>query len=166
MSEQTKGIMSAVIIVACLALLGFLVHEKVDGAAVAAVSTVTVLIAYFQRQPPKNDAGAGIVVFAALATIFLPGLGCKAAQSAADAACETLIANGDTPLEESICATLDDFIALGNLVLGTRSAAAKMAGADAGTMTHRTCQMIPHTDVCATDDELATAIKARKAGEK
>jgi hypothetical protein len=91
---------------------------------------------------------------------------CKAAQSAADAACEALIAYNDTPLEESMCATMDDFIALGNLILGSRSAKAAAGFADGGQPPASTCQMVPHTDVCATNSELRVAIKARKAGAK
>lgn len=102
------------------------------------------------------------------ATLVITILGaCKAAQSAADETCDALIAYNDTPLEESICATLDDFIALGNLVLGSRSAKLRATAVDAGPPPKTyTCQMIPHTDVCATNDELAAAIRARKATVK
>jgi hypothetical protein len=86
---------------------------------------------------------------------------CKPAQSLVESSCDTLIAYNDTPLEEQICATLEDMIALGKLVLGSR--AAKARAPDAGIAKASTCQLIPHTDVCATDEELAAAITARKA---
>jgi hypothetical protein len=84
-------------------------------------------------------------------------IACKPAASVVDKACDTLIVYNDTPLEESICATLEDFIALGNLILGSRTVAkfAPDAGADAKVPM---CQFVPHTDICATDAELYEAI--------
>ena len=83
------------------------------------------------------------------------GMACKPASSVVDTACDTLVAYADSPLEESICATLEDMIALGNLILGARTVA-KFAP-DAGS-TGKTCQLLPHTDICATDEELYEAI--------
>jgi hypothetical protein len=84
------------------------------------------------------------------------GIACKPAASIVDSACDTLVAYNDTPLEESICATLEDMIAIGNLILGARTVA-KFAP-DAGPPA-TTCQLLPHTDVCATDEELYQAIQ-------
>lgn len=167
MSEQQRSVLGAIVIVACLALIGFLVYAKVDGAVTLAVSTVTLLVAYFTSPPPRPNPPSAFVLVAGLAliasSVFF--LACKAVSSAGDAVCESLVAYNDTPLEEAICATFDDFVAIGNLVLGTR--AAKHASADAGAEPKTsTCQMVPHTDVCATNEELRAAIKSRKVGAK
>jgi len=88
MTEQTKAILATITIVACLALLAFLVHEKVDGATVAALSTVAVLVAYFTRAPERKDppTGPGIVVFAGIVTTVLSLFACSPHQAAATAA--------------------------------------------------------------------------------
>lgn len=95
---------------------------------------------------------------------------CVPLQTAADKACGELVAYNDTPLEEAICATVDDMIAIGNLVLGSRAAkhaaapdAGAAAKADRAPGTY--CAWIPHTNICATDEELAAAIKARKVSK-
>jgi hypothetical protein len=71
MSERTKAILSAVTIVACLALMGFLVHEKADGAAVGAIAVVTTVVAWLTRTPGKTDppSGASIVPLVGIGTI-------------------------------------------------------------------------------------------------
>lgn len=86
MTERTKGILGAIVIVACFALLGFLVHEKADGAAVAAISTVTIIVAWLTRSPPPSDKGTpgagGVVVLCAIATAIVTACaGCGEAQA-------------------------------------------------------------------------------------
>lgn len=110
-----------------------------------------------------------ILTLFAAAAVILAGGACMPLQTAADKACEELVAYNDTPLEEAVCATVDDMIAIGNLVLGAR--AAKRASAPDGGAAKSDhapgtyCAWIPHTNICATDDELAAAIKARKVSK-
>ena len=66
MSERLKSVMSSAVIVSCLALLGFLVHEKTEGAAVGALAIVTTLVAWFTRQPDRKDPPAGVTVVVGL----------------------------------------------------------------------------------------------------
>jgi hypothetical protein len=77
MSENTKGILSAVTIMACLALLGFLVHEKVDGAAVLAISSLTVVIAWVTRPPSKLDPPNGTALVAGFVVAAQALAGCQ-----------------------------------------------------------------------------------------
>jgi hypothetical protein len=89
-TEQTKGIMATVSIVACLALLAFLVHEKVDNASMAAIAAVTTLVAWVTRPPNRTDppTGASLVPLAALGAIVssLFSVGCLSASEKAIAA--------------------------------------------------------------------------------
>lgn len=66
-----KGILPAVVIVACLALLGFLVHEKVEGSVIAAMAAVTTIIAWVTRTPNSKDppTAGHLVVVAGIGTI-------------------------------------------------------------------------------------------------
>lgn len=77
MNENTKNIVGAIVIVACLGFIGFLVHEKVDGSYVLALSVAPIVIAYFTRAPDKKDppAAAGIVVIAAIGSLCAAILG-------------------------------------------------------------------------------------------
>jgi hypothetical protein len=73
MLDGWKGV---AIIVAGLALLGFLVFMKVDGAAVAAIAGVTTVLAYLTRSPHDSATpppGAKLVPFAAVGLAALSG---------------------------------------------------------------------------------------------
>lgn len=70
MNENTKSIAAASVILGCLAFLAFLVHEKVDGSLVLALSVVPTLIAYFTRPPDRRDPPSGIAVLAGVATLL------------------------------------------------------------------------------------------------
>lgn len=89
MTESQKGVLAAVVIVACLCLLGFLVHEKADGAVVAAVAAVTTLVGYFTRAPEKKDPPVGpmVAVVVAVGTI-LASISCSEPKQAGEAAAE------------------------------------------------------------------------------
>jgi hypothetical protein len=105
----------------------------------------------------------------ALAVLLLVFWACKPTQSAVDKVCEALIAYNDTPLEEQICATMDDILAIGNFIVGSRASASRTAAVvnpDAGAPKSAPCKPLPHTDLCVTDEELARAIKARRVGAK
>ncbi len=67
--------MPAIIIVACLALIGWLVHEKVDGAAVAGVAAITTLIAWVTRVPDKGS-GPSLVPLVAAGALIASTSGC------------------------------------------------------------------------------------------
>lgn len=69
MTDNQKSWTSALVVIACIALLGFLVHEKVDGASVAAVAIVTTLIGYFARPPDKKDPPGGAAVIAGILAV-------------------------------------------------------------------------------------------------
>lgn len=80
MSDKLKGVLAAVVIVACLTLLGFMVHQKADGAAIAAVAVVTTLIGYFTRQPDKKDPPSGVVAVAGVLSIIAAMASCRPEQ--------------------------------------------------------------------------------------
>lgn len=87
MSERLKSVMSSAVIVSCLALLGFLVHEKTEGAAVGALAIVTTLVAWFTRQPDRKDPPAGVTVV--LGLVLAGALyGCAASDLAKQLAAE------------------------------------------------------------------------------
>ncbi len=76
--------------------------------------------------------------------------------AATDAACTLLDAFASSPEEEALCATADDLAAIANSI--------RLARADAGPgRKSGICRIVPTQTVCATDGELAAAIKARKA---
>jgi hypothetical protein len=77
MSENTKGLLSVVTILGCLALIGFLVHEKVDGAAVLAVSALTTIVAWVTRPPTRLDPPSGTTLVAGMITAAWALAGCS-----------------------------------------------------------------------------------------
>lgn len=78
MNENTKAIVSTVTIVACLGLIGFLVHEKVDGSYALALAVVPIVIAYFTRSPQAKDPPVlkGIIALAAAGSLVACLSGC------------------------------------------------------------------------------------------
>jgi hypothetical protein len=76
MTEQTKAILATVTIIACLTLIGVMAYLHVEGAGIAAVSVVGVIIAWLTRTPDRKDPPAGaaviplIAVGALLASLF------------------------------------------------------------------------------------------------
>ena len=77
MNEKYKPALAAITVIACLGFLAFLVHEKVDGSYVAALSSVAVIIAWVTRTPGSNDKGPGAaVVIAGIGTIIASLSGC------------------------------------------------------------------------------------------
>lgn len=172
-SENIKSIVSAMVIISCLAFLGFLVHEKVDNSAVLALAIVPTLIAYFTRAPDKTDPpkvsgtivamGVGSLVAAAL-IMACAALPTPQQQGAlVDTTCTILDAFANSPAEEAICATTEDLVALESSIRTSR--------VDAGTPDRvaRTFQLAGNCKivgtVCANDTELANAIRARKASK-
>lgn len=86
MNERTKGILGAIVILGCFALLGYLVHERVDGATVAAISTVTILVAWFTQSTGRKDPPSGAAVVAGIATVIVALAACSSPQEKALAA--------------------------------------------------------------------------------
>lgn len=80
----------------------------------------------------------------------------------AEASCTVVDAFAGGPLEQAICATADELIAMEADVRADRSdgGAGKL-----GRLSGK-CKIIPSTTVCATDSETAMAIRARKAARK
>lgn len=70
MSERTKAALSAVIILGCLALLGFLVKEKAEGAAIAACAVVTTIVAWLTRTPADKGPPASLVPLVGIGAII------------------------------------------------------------------------------------------------
>lgn len=87
------------------------------------------------------------------------------AGAVADAACSLLDVFGGTPEEQAICATAADFIELEATVRASRADAGpeqKIQTALTRMAVH--CRIVG--TVCATDDEIAAAIKARKVATR
>jgi hypothetical protein len=75
-----------------------------------------------------------------------------------DVACSLLTAFGGTSDEQTLCADATDLAVIADSI--------KLARADSGLgMKANKCKLVPLTTVCATDTELATAIKARKGSK-
>lgn len=70
MKERTKAILSAVIILGCLALLGFLVKEKAEGAAIAACAVVTTIVAWLTRTPADKGPPASLIPLVGIGAII------------------------------------------------------------------------------------------------
>lgn len=82
----------------------------------------------------------------------------KDQKAAVDTTCMLVDAFASTPEEQAICATADDLLALEGLVRAAR--------ADAGPTVARKsnpCKIIG--SLCASESELAAAIKSRKASK-
>lgn len=60
MTEQTKAVLATVTIVACLMLIGAMAYLRVEGAGIAAVSVVGVIVAWLTRTPDRKDPPAGL----------------------------------------------------------------------------------------------------------
>lgn len=87
MSEPLKAILATVTIVACLTLIGVMAYLKVEGAGIAAVSVVGVIIAWLTRTPDRKDPPIApklvpLLAASALLTTIL-ACGCGAAERAA-----------------------------------------------------------------------------------
>jgi hypothetical protein len=100
--------------------------------------------------------GLGLVVLVACAK---PPTS-KQVGAVAEASCTLLQAFAESPEEEAICATADDLIDLAMTVRAERS------DAGPGKLGRKSGQCKIVGDVCATDVELAIAIKAHKAAVK
>lgn len=78
-----------------------------------------------------------------------------------DAACTILDAYAASPEEEALCATADDIAAIVTHIRAGRADAGPPVGL---VRRGEKCQIVG--DVCATEAELATAIKARKVAKR
>lgn len=78
MSERTKAVLSAVIILGCLALLGFLVKERAEGAAIAACAVVTTIVAWLTRTPADKGPPASLVPLIGIGAIIVMTNACSA----------------------------------------------------------------------------------------
>lgn len=141
MSEQSRAILGTVSIVACLALLGFMVYMKTEGAVVAAIAAVTTIVAFFTRPPDRKDPGPSVVVGLAIGTILV-ATGCtpNARWAAADLVMREVTCTLDetakgAPIETAIvnCGVTDetrkDVLAI---ISKSQSVAARMTCGDAG----------------------------------
>lgn len=115
-----KNYTSTIVIVACLALVGFLVHLHVDPAITLAITIVPTLIAYFTNSKSEPPAGTGIVFVAAAAAIVSSVLacGCSAAQKAAET--DLITHTGDCVLECGIELAMSGQESQAPLVCGQR----------------------------------------------
>jgi hypothetical protein len=86
----------------------------------------------------------------------------KQAGAVTDATCEVLRAFEDTPAEEAICATADDILGMMADIRATRADAGP-ANALGRNRKAGKCHIVG--TVCASDEELAMAIQARKAAK-
>ncbi len=114
---------------------------------------------------------AAVLCFATLTGVLKGTTGCAHAPTpgqvgaVADATCTLLAAFAGGPEEQAICATADDLIALETDIRGTRAVALVDAGSTGHAMGRKLepCSIVPGTTLCATQTELAAAIKSRKA---
>lgn len=76
MPETVKAVSSALVIVACLILLGVMVYLKVDGAGVGAVGVVVTIVAWLTKAPSNPPPAMKAIPFfvAAAAGLFMFGL--------------------------------------------------------------------------------------------
>jgi hypothetical protein len=104
---------------------------------------------------------AAVLSFAVASCAALQTPAAKQAEgTAAEAACQTVIAYAGTSDEEALCAAAPELVALANDIRAERADAgitkklARLGPAPAN------CQIIPTQTVCATDDELFMGIVA------
>jgi hypothetical protein len=106
--------------------------------------------------------GLSIVILSLVACAHGPTAGQVGA--IAEASCILLAAFAGGPEEQALCATADDLIALETDIRGTRVATAMDASpGHALGRKLESCSIVPGTTICATQTELASAIKNRKA---
>ncbi len=98
----------------------------------------------------------GVIVITAFACAKPPTA--KQAGAVAEASCTLLQAFAESPVEEAICASADELIDLAMSVRAQRADAGPVMGL---TKKAGKCQIVH--DVCATDEELALVIKAKRA---
>ncbi len=97
----------------------------------------------------------GVIVITAFACAKPPTA--KQAGAIAEASCTLLQAFAESPIEEAICASADELIDLAMSVRAARTDAGPMGL----TKKAGKCQIVH--DVCATDEELALVIRAKRA---
>lgn len=121
----------------------------------------------FGRKKPDDQTDSNVgppaVAFLFVGVVLAAcGITPKQAGDGAQAECKIVEAIADSTVVDSVCATAPELVAL-----ATAAAEARAAAQDGGARKAMArCRMIPGTETCASEAEIAVGIRAVKASRK